>query len=175
MPLLPDAISSVLSEHFLLMCKRKRSQKKSTRAVPTRHPTAAAQTHARRLFSTRSAHAPANSLSLKQCGLVRSALPPVPSPLSGSSAVCAAACGGLFFDISNLNVCKCIKLCHSEERSDEESLMISLKFKRFFAALRMTVFYIVRVRRAIRESQLQGLIFFRLVFFGRLTQFAPDA
>ena len=91
-----------------------------------------------------SAHAPANSLSLRQCGLVRSALPPVPSPLSESSAVCAAACGGWFFDISNLNVCKCIKLCHSEERSDEESLMISPGFKRFFAALRMTGFYIVR-------------------------------
>ena len=32
-----------LSEHFLLMCKRKRSQKKSTRAVPARHPTALPQ------------------------------------------------------------------------------------------------------------------------------------
>ena len=117
-------LSICVYEHFLLVCKRKRSQKKSTRAVPARHPTAAAQTRTRRLFSPCSAHAPANSLSLKQCGLVRSALPPVPSPLSGSSAVCAAACGGLFFDISNLNVCKCIKLCHSEERSDEESLKI---------------------------------------------------
>ena len=63
---------------------------------------------------------------------------PFPSPLSGSSAVCAAACGGWFFDISNLNVRKCQKRCHSEELSDEESLMISLSFKRFFAALRMT-------------------------------------
>ena len=130
-----------------MVCKRKRSQKKSTRAVPARHPTAAAQAHARRLFSPCSAHAPANSLSLRQCGLVRSALPPVPSPLSESSAVCAAACGGWFFDISNLNVCKCIKLCHSEERSDEESLMISPGFKRFFATLGMTFFYIVLVRR----------------------------
>ena len=94
----------VIFEHFLLVCKRKRSQKKSTRAVPARHPTAAAQTRTRRLFSTCSAHAPANSLSLRQCGLVRTALPPVPSPLSGSSAVCAAACGNLFFDISNSNV-----------------------------------------------------------------------
>ena len=81
------------------MCKRKRSQKKSTRAVPARHPTAAAQTHARRLFSPCSAHSPANSLSLRQCGLVRSALPPVSSPLSESSAVCAAACGGWCADL----------------------------------------------------------------------------
>ena len=100
LPLLPDAISSVLSEHFLLVCKRKRSQKKSTRAVPARHPTAAAQTRTRRLFSPCSAHAPANSLSLRQCGLVRSALPPVPSPLSGSSVVCAVACGGWCADCS---------------------------------------------------------------------------
>ena len=96
----------VVLEHFLLVCKRKRSQKKSTRAVPARHPTAAAQTRTRRLFSPCSAHAPANSLSLRQCGLVRTALPPVPSPLSGSSAVCAAACGGLFFQYIRSNVCK---------------------------------------------------------------------
>ena len=82
-----------------MVCKRKRSQKKSTRAVPARHPAAAAQTRTRRLFSPRSAHAPANSLSLKQCGLVRTALPPVPSPLSGSSAVCAVACGGWCADL----------------------------------------------------------------------------
>ena len=31
----------------------------------------------------------------------------------------------------------------------------------FFAALRMTVFYIIRVRRAIRDEPLRGLIFFR--------------
>ena len=134
----------LISEHFLLVCKRKRSQKKSTRAVPARHPTAAAQTRTRRLFSPCSAHAPANSLLLRQCGLVRSALPPVPSPLSGSSAVCAAACGGWFFQYSRSNVCK---WCHFEEWSDEESLMISPGFKRFFAALRMTFFYIVLVRR----------------------------
>ena len=89
----------VVLEHFLLVCKRKRSQKKSTRAVPARHPTAAAQTRTRRLFSPCSAHAPANSLSLRQCGLVRSALPPVPSPLSESSVVCAAACGGWCADL----------------------------------------------------------------------------
>ena len=89
----------VVLEHFLLVCKRKRSQKKSTRAVPARHPTAAAQTRTQRLFSPRSAHAPANSLLLRQCGLVRSALPPVPSPLSGSSVVCAAACGGWCADL----------------------------------------------------------------------------
>ena len=143
----------VILEHFLLMCKRKRSQKKSTRA----------------------AHAPANSLSLKQCGLVRSALPPVPSPLLGSNSVCAAACEGLFFGISNLNVRKCQKRCHSEERSDEESWRTSLSFKRFFAALRMTGFYIVRVLRAIRESSLQGLIFFQSVLFIRQISFASNA
>ena len=91
--------SIVVLEHFLLVCKRKRSQKKNTRAVPARHPTAAAQTRTRRLFSPCSAHAPANSISLRQCGLVRSALPPVPSPRSGSSAVCAAACGGWCADL----------------------------------------------------------------------------
>ena len=116
----------VVLEHFLLMCKRKRSQKKSTRAVPARHPTAAAQTRTRRLFSTCSAHAPANSLLLRQCGLVRTALPSVPSPLSGSNSVCAAACGGLFFQYSRSNVCK---WCHSEKRCGEESL-------KFFGALK---------------------------------------
>ena len=131
----------VIFEHFLLVCKRKRSQKKSTRAVPARHPTAAAQTRTRRLFSPRSAHAPANSLLLRQCGLVRTALPPVPSPLSGSNSVCAAACGGWCFQYSRSNMCK---LCHFEERRDEESLMISLGFKRLFAALRMTGFCVVR-------------------------------
>ena len=36
-------LSICVSEHFLLVCKRKRSQKKSTRAVPARHPTALPQ------------------------------------------------------------------------------------------------------------------------------------
>ena len=36
-------LSICVYEHFLLMCKRKRSQKKSTRAVPARHPTALPQ------------------------------------------------------------------------------------------------------------------------------------
>ena len=96
-----------------------------------------------------------------QCGLVRSALPPVPSPLFWKFDVCAAACGNLFFDISNSNVYKRIKECHSEERSDEESLIISLSFKRFFAALRMTVFHIVRVWRVIRESPYEFDVFHR--------------
>ena len=142
--LLPDAISSVLFEHFLLMCKRKCSQKKSTRVVPARHPTAAAQTHARRLFSTCSAHAPANSLSLRQCGLVRTALPPVPSPLSGKYLRLRCGLWRLALPIQRVQCDQMDKKCHSEERSDEESLMISLGFKRFFAALRMTGFCVVR-------------------------------
>ena len=36
-------MSICVYEHFLLMCKRKCSQKKSTRAVPARHPTALPQ------------------------------------------------------------------------------------------------------------------------------------
>ena len=58
-------------------------------------------------------------------------------PLLGSPAFVPRLVG-IFFDTSNSNMCKCIKLCHSEERSDEESWRISLSFKRFFAALRMT-------------------------------------
>ena len=38
-----NIIFIVVLEHFLLVCKRKRSQKKSTRAVPARHPTALPQ------------------------------------------------------------------------------------------------------------------------------------
>ena len=59
--------SIVVLEHFLLVCKRKRSQKKSTRAVPARHPTAAVQTRTPRLFSPCSAHAPANLRPMRAC------------------------------------------------------------------------------------------------------------
>ena len=54
--------------------------------------------------------------------------------------------------------------CHSEERSDEEALIFQQTAKRFFAALRMTVFYIVRVWRAIRESPLRIIVAFQLDF-----------
>ena len=50
--------------------------------------------------------------------------------------------------------------------------MISLGFKRFFAALRMTGFYIVRVLRAIRDEPLRVALLFSAGFFGERTQFA---
>ena len=123
-----------------------RSRSTPDRRRANTHPAAlfySLGTCARKLAFAQTVRTCADCLAIRSLAAIRKSL------------VCAAACEGFFFDISNLNVRKCRKQCHSEERSDEESLMISLSFKRFFAALRMTGFYIVRVWRKIRDEPLR--------------------